>query len=809
MSDTAAVGDQQQQQRPWASPRQQPVKGIVQPRVLPPFGKPTRHTNKLDYIMNTVLKEASKHKHVWPFQKPVDALTLCIPLYHERIARPMDLKTIENRLKSTYYTCAQECIDDIETVFNNCYVFNGREDDVTIMAQNVHEVIKKSLENAPRDEHDMDVYWGKNKKKGKAADSKSSSGSEKKKELRGPSEARSECGSEASGIEKAERKPAGKKTVKRKAESDEDEKTEPQRTKREAATKKDPHHTISPIMKPCLKLLNEFYNKKYHEISWPFHEPVDAEGLGLHDYHKIVKEPMDMRTIKRKLESCEYKDPTEFERDMKLMLNNCLLYNPMFEKKWATLGDSSSRASSVGPSATAPVLTSMISKFPKTAVLNETKKEIKKELMELSGSSSEDFVQINNALRMINEREEMLRLELEAATRLKEKLRSVKARREENPSEPFPDKLIIDARMMCTSNSLSTVTGTPSYKNGKGKKANTSKMYEFDSDDEENRKVMSYEDKRGLSVMINRLPPTHLSTIISIIQRRENSAIDKQQQAESEIEIDFESLGDMCLREMDAFVRSVLNIKKNEDDMVAPKLESVPAEDKNPVANRDEKKKKGFNMSESSDDETSNSRKRRKKDSSESESSTSSDDESEDDIKNVPRKSGQPPSTSREWNHGQPQPRIGGMGGQPPTSRVPPSVSLAKVATVTSNHASKASTRTVKQEKGAAVAAKSNEKISKKAEVVGKSILDKLLPDTFGTTQGNADTSCAPSELLTSRTMPADQLISPTENGENEEARIQRMRMEAKRAREREDENSVSMVTQMEMMTAFEFNNLY
>lgn len=100
-------GDQSQQ-RPWASPRQviilielklkillmiinfkktsifkflqQPIKGIVQPRVLPPFGKPTRHTNKLDYIMTTVLKEAGKHKHVWPFQKPVDAVALCIPV---------------------------------------------------------------------------------------------------------------------------------------------------------------------------------------------------------------------------------------------------------------------------------------------------------------------------------------------------------------------------------------------------------------------------------------------------------------------------------------------------------------------------------------------------------------------------------------------------------------------------------------------------------------------------------------------------------------------------------------------------------
>uniref|UniRef100_A0A8R1DI64 Bromo domain-containing protein n=1 Tax=Caenorhabditis japonica TaxID=281687 RepID=A0A8R1DI64_CAEJA len=255
MSDSNAVGEQ----RPWASPRQNPIKGVVQPRVLPPFGKPTRHTNKLDYIMNTVLKEASKHKHVWPFQKPVDAVGLCIPLYHEKIARPMDLKTIENRLKSTYYTCAQECIDDIETVFNNCYIFNGKEDDVTIMAQNVHEVIKKSLETAPREEHDMEVYWGKNKKKGKSA----SVTSDKKKDVRGPSEPPSECGSEASGVGKADKKISGKKAGKRKADSDEEEKPESLRVKRDVATHKK-ENTILPALKPCLKLMNEFYSKKYH-----------------------------------------------------------------------------------------------------------------------------------------------------------------------------------------------------------------------------------------------------------------------------------------------------------------------------------------------------------------------------------------------------------------------------------------------------------------------------------------------------------------------------------------------------------------
>lgn len=49
---------------------------MVQPRVIPPPGKPTRHTNQLDFIAKEVLKAARLHKHSRPFLKPVDTIKL-------------------------------------------------------------------------------------------------------------------------------------------------------------------------------------------------------------------------------------------------------------------------------------------------------------------------------------------------------------------------------------------------------------------------------------------------------------------------------------------------------------------------------------------------------------------------------------------------------------------------------------------------------------------------------------------------------------------------------------------------------------
>ena len=45
------------------------------------------------------------------------------------------------------------------------------------------------------------------------------------------------------------------------------------------------------------------------------------------DYPDIVKNPMDFGTIKKKLNLYAYKSGQEFLDDMKLVFDNCILYN--------------------------------------------------------------------------------------------------------------------------------------------------------------------------------------------------------------------------------------------------------------------------------------------------------------------------------------------------------------------------------------------------------------------------------------------------------------------------------------------------
>lgn len=81
-------------------------------------------------------------------------------------------------------------------------------------------------------------------------------------------------------------------------------------------------------MKYCSQILKELFAKKHASYGWPFYKPVDADGLGLTDYHQIIKTPMDLGTVKSKLENREYKKTEDFAADVRLIFTNCYKYNP-------------------------------------------------------------------------------------------------------------------------------------------------------------------------------------------------------------------------------------------------------------------------------------------------------------------------------------------------------------------------------------------------------------------------------------------------------------------------------------------------
>ncbi|KAH9362080.1 hypothetical protein HPB48_002058 [Haemaphysalis longicornis] len=78
-------------------------------------------------------------------------------------------------------------------------------------------------------------------------------------------------------------------------------------------------------LKYCNSILAELLD---NEHAWPFLEPVDAKLPGLRDYYKVIKHPMDMGTVKQRMDNWQYDGHEEFARDMRLIFTNCYKYHP-------------------------------------------------------------------------------------------------------------------------------------------------------------------------------------------------------------------------------------------------------------------------------------------------------------------------------------------------------------------------------------------------------------------------------------------------------------------------------------------------
>lgn len=76
-----------------------------------------------------ILQQLQQHKCALPFMEPVDVDGLNIPEYREIVKEPMDLTTIETKLKSGKYTVPAQFHADVVRIFNNSYLFNAPNED--------------------------------------------------------------------------------------------------------------------------------------------------------------------------------------------------------------------------------------------------------------------------------------------------------------------------------------------------------------------------------------------------------------------------------------------------------------------------------------------------------------------------------------------------------------------------------------------------------------------------------------------------------------------------------------------------------
>ncbi|KAJ6851300.1 putative transcription factor GTE4 isoform X2 [Iris pallida] len=241
--------------------------------------------------------------------------------------------------------------------------------------------------------------------------------------------------------------------------------------------------------KSCASLLQKLMK---HKHGWVFNNPVDVKGLNLHDYYTIIKNPMDLGTVKSRLSKNWYKTLEEFAEDVRLTFLNAMTYNPkgqdvhvmaeqllqIFEERWPTIMSEYTYLSSPRPPL--PAKRPPPPPPPPPPPVN---------------------------MRRFLER-----------------------------SDSMVHPVAVESRLKPVSFPQPHIGRTPAPKKPKAKD-----MYKRD---------MTFDEKQKLSTNLQNLPPEKLDNIVQIIKKRNSSL----SQHDDEIEVDIDSVDTETLWELDRFV---------------------------------------------------------------------------------------------------------------------------------------------------------------------------------------------------------------------------------------------------------------
>ncbi|KAL6703561.1 transcription initiation at TATA-containing promoter protein [Coniothyrium glycines] len=276
------------------------------------------------------IRNTKKIKVSAAFKDPVDSVALNIPTYPEIVKNPMDLTTMENKLKTKKYTYVKDFMADLDQMVVNSELFNNKQHPVTQAGYNLRAYFLKGMGKMPRGGGDDDAP-----KPAKAKKPTVNTAPKQRRESRGaPVNVKSPVAPTPTAASPQAAWPLqqdGTPLIRR------DSSTADGRPKREIhrPSKDLPYTNAKPRRKKfqqelkfCESVLTELLKPKYTAITYPFITPVDPVALNIPSYLKIIKKPMDFGTIERNLKNGVYQSSKDFYADAQLVFQNCYKFNP-------------------------------------------------------------------------------------------------------------------------------------------------------------------------------------------------------------------------------------------------------------------------------------------------------------------------------------------------------------------------------------------------------------------------------------------------------------------------------------------------
>ncbi|EPY76431.1 testis-specific bromodomain protein isoform 1-like protein [Camelus ferus] len=504
--------------------------------------KSGRSTNQLQYLQKVLLKALWRHGFSWPFQQPVDAVKLKLPPGDDIV---LMAQTLEKLFRQKLSQMPQE----EQVVSGKERVKKGTQQNIAVFVKEKQS--PNALEKIFKQQVVPSVFpeipvSPSNTALGAPLNPTSQTVAQVTKGVKRKADTTTPTTAVVKASGDSPPTLAGKKSGKMPpVKGNVLESVLPDSQQQHKVVK---NVKVTEQLRHCNEILNEMLAKKHVSYAWPFYTPVDIDVLGLRDYRDVVRNPMDLGTIKGKMDNQEYKDAYEFAADVRLMFMNCYKYNPpdhevvtmarmlqdVFETHFAKIPDE--------PVESMPVC---YVRTDTTEALGESSSEASSG-DDSSGDSEDERVQ---RLAKLQEQLKAVHQQLQVLSRVP--LRKLKRKNDKPKREKKREK--IDNRDENPRKKLKQMKLKKSKCNQPKKRRQ--QVLAMKSEDEDAAKPMSYDEKRQLSLDINRLPGDKLGRVVHIIQSREPSL---RNSSPDEIEIDFETLKASTLRELEKYVAACL-----------------------------------------------------------------------------------------------------------------------------------------------------------------------------------------------------------------------------------------------------------
>ncbi|KAI8854791.1 Bromodomain-containing protein [Chytridium lagenaria] len=268
-----------------------------------------------------------KPEGAW-FLEPVDPIALNLPTYRDVIKHPMDFSTLKTRLKEGRIKSFEDFIAKGRLIFTNAMKFNTFETQVHQDALKMLKAFEAEVKASDNSSSTAIVT-----PKSKISDTASLS--HKPLVISKPISATKPVVASKSVVAAKSDvilKPFDKKVKEElKGVTGKIATPSPSQVEKSASpivTKKISEKATGSLsssdMKKCTRVLKRLQQNQYGSI---FLKPVDPIALGIPEYKDIIKHPMDLSTVQKKLASNKYGSSNDFKADVQLMLDNCFLFN--------------------------------------------------------------------------------------------------------------------------------------------------------------------------------------------------------------------------------------------------------------------------------------------------------------------------------------------------------------------------------------------------------------------------------------------------------------------------------------------------